>query len=224
MRVLIISASPRTPSQSHTVAIAQALQDGILQTGTICQICSLADKNQWTHAIELWSKAEQVLIAVPVYCGTVSGTMIQFLEELHCHHAKGHMSHSEKTLAFLVHSGLPEHTHRDCAVRYVESIPEQLGCVFGGTLCVEDTLRLGFQEQLWEDVLSKISALGKKYAEHSGTFFFPGADALSGPATVTEAEGKTYCRWVNRFSRHVSQAQGCKEPLGYQPFSPKQNP
>ena len=224
MRVLIITASPRAASQSNTEAFAQAFKAGILRTGSDCIMCRLANKVQWDQALEYWSDAEHILFVVPVYFENAPEIMIRFLETVYSQVSKSQTLQKRKNLSFIVHSGFPERRHRDCAVCYLTRIPEQLGCEFGGIACIGDTLRIGFQEQLWEDVLSKISALGKKYAEHGGTFFFPGADALSGPATVTEAEGKTYCRWVNRFSRHVSQAQRCKEPLGYQPFSPKQNP
>ena len=78
-----------------------------------------------------------ILFALPLYVENVPGTMLEFLESLPPKTTSG------TRLSFLVQGGFPEASQGRCCECFLKTLPEQLGCAYGGTLIRGDMFSTG---------------------------------------------------------------------------------
>lgn len=217
MDVVIISSSPRTVLQSHSARYSLALSEGISQTGGNVQIFYLSDRSSWHSAVTAITKGAHTLFIIPVYSGSVSGVFLEFLKTLSEHTDVASKHTVQKSMAFVVHGGLPGRGDFDCCRRFLIMVPGMLRFRFSGIIGIADTTIKDFVEQEQTKTLQRLRDMGAEFVENAYCFSLP--EAFWGPDDLPGSEAEAYCRFVNRFCRHISAAQGCEVPLDYAPYS-----
>ena len=219
MDILILSTSPRASSIGNSKALAEAFARGISSAGGTPQVITLHTDASRETAVNAYWKAQFVVFVVPVFCEAFPGTSITFLETLYARHEEDSLPQGMRKIAFIIHGGLPERSHRSTTVEYARRLPDMLNGEYAGILNLGNALRMTFMERARSELLDEISNIGAKYMAHHGTLFFPEAEQMATGDIMTEAEGVAYCKWANRFSRHISEMQGCTVDLCHRPYA-----
>lgn len=216
MDVMIIAASPRTKSQSHTAAFVSAFSEGVHRAGASTEIFFLSDRTCWTHAESSFFRAKHIVFSMPVFCGTAPGTFIEFAEHLHKLLEENPSLAQDRKIAFLVHAGLPSDGDFRCYGPYLKTLPAMLGGAFAGLIGFGNTISLWHMEPKKKEMLQRLRDAGEKYAQNQYTF--SPLEAFWDSENMSEADSRSYCRFINRFFRHLALAQGCEEDLGHAPY------
>ena len=82
MDIVIISATPRTASQSNTAMFAYAFSEGVSRTGASVTTFYLSDRNQWQTVQEAFLKNCKIIFILPVFTGGMPAIMAEFVEQL----------------------------------------------------------------------------------------------------------------------------------------------
>ena len=222
MDIVMITASPRIPSQSNTIKIAEEFRLGLIHAGASVQTYCLADRMQWDAARDAFFRGNCIVMALPLYNGMVPGTMMEFLEKLSADTPSLEEEGTRRKLAFILHSGFPEACQRRCCERYLETFSKILGCRFSGVLSHGNTFNVQFSTSPKGAAPLSYEMMGQMFVESGGNFFFEEAVQFTGPEYITEKDAKIYNRIFRFFCEHTAQAHECKESLFYQPYSTKQ--
>lgn len=217
MDVVIISASPRSVPKSNSAIFSQAFSDGLSQAGCTFRMFYLSDRSQWHSAEAAILQGKHTVFVMPIFCGTVPGIFLEFMTKMSECSDMASQELSDRSMAFIVHGGLPGRSDFDCCMRFLTTIPEMLRFRFSGIIGFTDTINIGHIESERKKILRRLQGAGEEFARN--TCGFSQLEAFWGPDDMTQAEGEAYCRFVNRFFRHVSAAQGCQVPLEYAPYS-----
>ena len=219
MDILILSASPRASSSGNTKALAEAFATGVSSAGGSAQVILLNTAENREKAVSAYFHAQHVIFVVPVYGEGFPGTSIAFLESLHDRLKEDPLPPGKRKIAFLIHGALPEKSHRSTTAEYAQMLPAHLNAEYTGMINLGDAFHMTFLERNRTELLETITDMGVRYIANDGTLFFPEAEALATGDAMTEAEGLSYCRWVNRFARHISEMQGCTVDLCDKPYA-----
>lgn len=216
MDFVIIAASPRTKSQSHTATFVSAFSEGAHCAGASSHIFFLSDRACWHEAEEAFIRGKNIVFSMPVFCGTAPGTFIEFAQRLHSRLNENPDLPQDRKITFLVHAGLPSDGDFRCYGPYLKTLPAMLGGVFSGTIGFGNTIASWHMETEKQALLQKLRDAGEEYVRNMYTFSPP--EVFWGMESISEADGTAYCRFINRFFRHLALAQGCEENLNDAPY------
>ena len=216
MNLVIISGAARPQKKSNTAKIIGAFQRGYEESGNQTEVWYLSDRSQWASAAMAFEENENILMALPLYVENIPGILLEFLSGLTPKKTPG------TKLSFLLQGGFPEACQSRCCEAYLEMLPEQLGCTYGGTLLKGDLFGLGLiSEKQREKLLAPFTDMGRYFAE-SGCFEKSVVDAFAGPEYMPEKEIKMFNRFGRPIQRlfmgHLSKKLGCEEKLDARPY------
>ena len=216
MNLVIISGAARPQKKSNTAKIIEAFQKGYEEIGGHAEVWYLSDQAQWEPAAKAFDENENILIALPLYVENIPGILLEFLSELTPKKNPG------TKLSFLLQGGFPEACQSRCCEGYLEMLPSQLGCEYGGTLLKGDLFGLGLiGEKQREKILAPFTDMGRYFGK-TGFFEKAVVDDFAGPEYMGEKEIKMFNRFgppIQRvFMGRLSKKLGCKERLDARPY------
>ena len=135
MHLVIISGAARPKTKSNTAKIIEAFISGFEEKGNTSEVWYISDRRQWEGAAKAFSENENILIALPLYVENIPGILLEFLSEL------PRKTDGKTTLSFIIQGGFPEASQSRCCEKYLEILPEKLGCRYGGTLSLAVNMR-----------------------------------------------------------------------------------
>lgn len=216
MHLVIISGSPRTKAKSNTAKIIHAFLKGFEESGNTSEVFYLSDRKQWQSATEAFEKNDRILFALPLFVENISGIMLEFLEALPPKTAPG------TSIAFLLQGGFPEASQLRCGKRFLETLPEKLGCAYAGTLIKGDMFGAGLMgDKLGAKLVAPFEDAGRHFAK-ARRFEKAYADTFAGAEYMPEKEVRKF----ERFGRHmqkffmgrIAKKLGCRDKLDAQPY------
>lgn len=175
MHVTIINGSPRVKQFSNTDKIIESFGKGLADTGATYDLYTLSSRKEWEAAREAFMSSDKIIIALPLYVESAPGLLLEFLETLPTKREK------PAELSFILQSGFAEGCQLRCGEQFLASLPEQLGCSFGGCLLRGDNFGIRLLEGKQRDrILNPYIAMGRSYGEH-GNFLTKEAKKFVGP-------------------------------------------
>lgn len=176
---------------------------GIVYSGT----ADRAYMEQWLERFALnlsgisigaFPKNKDILFALPLYVENVPGIMLEFLGSL------TPKTGPDTRLSFLVQGGFPEACQSRCCENFLKTLPEKLGCEYGGTFIRGDMF-----------------GIGRAFAQY-GYFDAEIISRFASPEYLSEKEirrfekfGKYMQKW---FMNRIAKRLGCKEKLDAKPY------
>lgn len=219
MHLVILSGAARPQSGSNTAKIIAAFQMGYEENGNTTEVWYLADRKQWPDAAAAFAAHDNILIALPLYVENIPGILLEFLAGLKPKSTPG------TRLAFLLQGGFPEASQSRCCESFLETLPAQLGCSYGGTLIKGDMFGLGLMdEKNRQKLLAGFTEMGRHYAK-TNEFDKQTVDRFAGPEYMAEKEIRMFNR-VGRpvqriFMGRMAKKMGCRERLDARPYETK---
>lgn len=216
MHIVIINGSPRVKQYSNTDKIIQAFGEGLREEKATYELYSLSNRKEWDAAREAFMTHERIIMALPLYVECVSGLMLEFLASLPVERTR------PAELAFILHSGFGEGHQLRLGEQFLQSLPAQLGCSYGGCLVRGDSfsIRLSTPEQA-RKIVKPYIAMGRSYAIH-GNFLTKEAAKFTGPERYPWLLRKVIGALIDsRVSKHFerfAKEWGCTRPLNDQPY------
>jgi len=216
MHVTIINGSPRVKQYSNTDKIIESFGRGLAETGSTYDLYTLSSRKEWNAAREAFMSSDNIIIALPLYVESAPSMLLEFLETLPTQREK------PAQLAFILQSGFAEGCQLRCGERFLQSLPAQLGCTFGGCLLHGDNFGIRILEGKQRDrILKPYIAMGCSYGQH-GNFLTPEAKKFVGPETFSwfvRLIIKTVFWFSSKkmFEKTVKEWGG-NQPLDYQPY------
>ena len=216
MKLVIISGATRPKSKSNTAKIIQAFQKGYEESGNTTEVYYLSERRQWAAAKKAFHENTEILIALPLYVENIPGILLEFLSGAESKKTSG------TRLSFLLQGGFPEGSQSRCCEAFLEGLPEQLGCEYGGTLIKGDMFGVGLvDEKTRSKMLAPFVEMGRTFAQ-SGGFKKSVADKFAAPEYMSKGQilmFRLFGRQISRFfMRHIAKGLGCKEKLDARPF------
>ena len=216
MHLVIISGAARPRAKSNTAKIIAAFQKGYEEGGNSTEVWFLSDHSQWAGATQAFERSDNLLIALPLYVENIPGILLEFLSGLKPKTAPG------TKLAFLLQGGFPEASQSRCCEAYLETLPDQLGCEYAGTLLKGDLFGLSLtDEKSREKMLAPFAEMGRYYAK-TGYFDKPTVDQFTAPEYMPQGQVRMYNMVFKHISRFfmssIAKKLGCKEKLDAQPY------
>lgn len=141
MHLVIISGAARPKPKSNTAKIIEAFKSGFEEKGNTSEVWYLSDRKQWERAAKAFSENDNILIALPLYVENIPGILLEFLSDI------PPKTNGKTRLSFIVQGGFPEGSQSRCCEKYLETLPEKLGCRYGGTLIKGDMFGLGLLDE-----------------------------------------------------------------------------
>jgi len=130
MRLTVFNGSPRG-KRSNTKILLENFINGFMTTeGNTYELAYLNRVKDRDNFMKLFQKAEQVLLAFPLYNYAMPAMVMTFIESLEplC----GRKGNPD--IGFIVQGGLPEAINLRCIERYLEKLARRLGCRYKGTV------------------------------------------------------------------------------------------
>lgn len=217
MHLVIISGAARPQSKSNTAKIIEAFRRGYTAEGNTSEVWYLSDRRQWDNAKEAFEHSDNILLALPLYVENISGTLLEFLEQLTPKSAAG------TRIAFLLQGGFPEASQSRCCEKYLETVPAQLGCTYAGALIKGDMFGIGLMGSgMREKLLAPFTQMGRYFAQKQ-RFEKEAVDKFAAPEYMSEKQIRSFERFGRRFQRiylrHIAKKLGCRRPLDAAPYS-----
>lgn len=220
MHIVIINGSPRVLKFSNTDKIIQSFGKGLQESGATYELYSLSNRKEWDAAREAFISYEQIIFALPLYVECVPSIMLEFLESL-----PTKRQHPAQ-MSFILHGGFDEgHQMRLCE-RFLQSLPEQFGCTYGGCLTQGGSflIRMRDDEKMKKAMEAKLDGytkMGQSFASH-GNFMTTGARKFTGPEKNPWFVHLLFRLFIKRLVRknfeHFAQQWGCTRPLDDKPY------
>ena len=154
---------------------------------------------------------------MPLYVDCVPALLLDFLGTLPANCAQ------PAKMSFILHSGFEEGHQLRLGERLLQSLSEQLGYTYGGTLVKGGSFMLRmFEGKNAERVLNPYRAMGRLFAEN-GNFFFPEAAKFTGPEQfpwlVRKMVGMIFRSVIRKHFDRFAKEWGCTRPLEDKPYS-----
>ena len=216
MHLVIFSGAARPRPKSNTARIIAAFQRGYEEGGNTTEVWYLSDRSQWADAAEAFAVHDNLLIALPLYVENIPGILLEFLEGLTPKTVPG------TKLAFLLQGGFPEASQSRCCEKFLETLPGQLGCDYGGTLLKGDLFGLSLtDEKTREKLLAPFTEMGRYYSR-TGYFDKPAVDRFAAPEYLPEKQVRLF-NLVGRpvqlmFAGRMARKLGCHGRLDARPY------
>jgi hypothetical protein len=215
MHVVIINGSPRVQKFSNTDKIIQSFVKGLQVSGSTYELYSLSNREEWDAASEAFSSHDQIIFALPLFVECVPSIMLEFLETLPTKRQQ------PAQMSFILHGGFDEgHQLRLCE-RFLQSLPAQLGCTYGGCLVQGGSflIRMRDDEKMKKAMEAKLDGytkMGQSFASH-GNFMTTEARKFTGPEKNPWFVHLLFRLFIKRLVRknfeHFAQQWGCTRPL-----------
>ena len=198
--LVIINGSPRVAKFSNTDKIIHSFVKGLEETGITWELHNLSNRKEWDAAREAFLTHEHILIAFPLYVERkVPGQ-----------------------LSFLLHGGMDEGNEFRLAECFLQKLPAQLGCSYGGTLIKGGSFRI---RTTTDEERAKMVApwppMGKLFAQ-KGTFLTPEAERFIGPEQypwiLRKLVSLLFLKKVNGEFDNFAKGWGCTRPLNDKPY------
>lgn len=216
MHLVIISGAARPKPKSNTAKIIEAFKSGFEEKGNTSEVWYLSDRRQWEGAAKAFSENENILIALPLYVENIPGILLEFLS------AVPPKTDGKTTISFIVQGGFPEGSQSRCCEKYLETLPEKLGCRYGGTLIKGDMFGLGLlDEKNRRKLLEPFIKIGR-YFSGKGHFEKSVSDEFAAPEYLPEKEIKRFNRYGHTVQRLfmglMAKKLGCSGKLDAKPY------
>ena len=130
MKLTVFNGSPRG-KDSNTGILLEQFTNGFMTTdGNSYELAYLVQTKKQDEFVRLFSEADLVLLAFPLYTDAMPGIVKTFIESLEPFCDKK----GNPDIGFIMQSGFPESAHSRYVARYLEKLAERLGCVCKGTV------------------------------------------------------------------------------------------
>lgn len=214
--LVIINGSPRVAKFSNTDKIIHSFVKGLEETGITWELHNLSNRKEWDAAREAFLTHEHILIAFPLYVECIPSMMLEFLGTLPSERKQ------PAQLSFLLHGGMDEGNELRLAERFLQKLPAQLGCSYGGTLIKGGSFRI---RTTTDEERAKMVApwppMGKLFAQ-KGTFLTPEAERFIGPEQypwiLRKLVSLLFLKKVNGEFDNFAKGWGCTRPLNDKPY------
>jgi len=214
--IVIINGSPRVQKYSNTDKIIHTFAKGLEEAGITWELHNLSSRKEWAAAREAFLNNERILMAFPLYVECVPGLMLEFLETLPKEHKK------PAEISFMLHGGMDEGNEFRLCERFLQGLPEQLGCSYGGTLIHGGSFRIRTApaDQV-EKMVTPYAEMGRLFGQ-KGNFLTPEAAKFTGmeqyPWLVRKMVSLLFLKKVNGEFEQFAKDWGCTRPLNDQPY------
>lgn len=217
MHLTIISGATRSQAKSNTAKIIAAFCKGFQSGNNTVEIWYLSDRSQWDKARKAFQNNENILFALPLYVENIPGTMLEFLASLS---PKGQPG---TRLSFIVQGGFPEASQSRCCENFLKTLPNQLGCEYGGTFIRGDMFGVGLLgNKLGTKMVQPFVAVGSLFAQY-GYFNEEIISRFSSPEYLSEKQirqSKKWGKYIQKwFMDWIAKRLGCKEKLNAKPYT-----
>ena len=214
--LVIINGSPRVAKFSNTDKIIHSFVKGLEETGITWELHNLSNRKEWDAAREAFLTHEHILIAFPLYVECVPSLMLEFLSTLPAERKV------PGQLSFLLHGGMDEGNEFRLAEHFLQKLPAQLCCSYGGTLIKGGSFRI---RTTTDEERAKMVApwppMGKLFAQ-KGTFLTPEAERFIGPEQypwiLRKLVSLLFLKKVNGEFDNFAKGWGCTRPLNDKPY------
>lgn len=216
-KLIIISGAARPKAISNTAAIIESFVKGYQETGGSAEYFYLSDRKQWADAKKAFEDNTDILIAFPLYVENLPGILLEFLAGL-----TPKKEADQTTLFFLLQGGFSEACQSRCCEAYLKTLPEMLGCRYGGTLLKGGNFGIRFLEgKQKEKLLAPWEEMGRIFARKC-SFDTEEARAFAGDEYMSEREARQFMRFGRHFMRIfmnlLSKKLGRKRSLMDRPY------
>ena len=215
--IVIINGSPRVAKFSNTDKIIHSFVKGLEETGITWELHNLSNRKEWDAAREAFLTHERILIAFPLYVECIPSMMLEFLGTLPSERKQ------PAQLSFLLHGGMDEGNEFRFCERILQGLPEQLGCIYGGTLIHGGSFGIRTREDAVKaKIVAPYEKMGRMFAQ-SGNFFTQEAKKFTGleqyPWLVRKLVSLLFLKKVNKGFEDFAKSWGCTRPLDDKPIS-----
>lgn len=215
MCLTVINCSPRIKAKSNTEIILEYFLRGYCENGNTAEVWHLSDRNEWESAAKAFGEGEEILFAIPLYVENIPGLMMEFLEQLPPREKPARLS-------FILQGGFPEAAQLRCGERFLKTLPEKLGCTFGGVLIKGNMFGMRLvPEDVARPELEKYIDAGRTFALNNG-FTEEYAREFGGAEHMPRSEALQFMligRIMQRvFMPKIAKEMGCKRKLTYKPY------
>jgi hypothetical protein len=165
VQLTLFNGSPRGKT-GNTKLLMDRFTKGFLKIpGNDIETVYLNRTKQLSEQVELFEKAEHVILAFPLYTDAMPGLVKAFIEEL-----EPFCGRSENpSIGFVVQSGFPEPNHSRFVERYLEKLSRRLGCYYQGTVVRGGVEGIQIQPNwMTRKLYRQFYELGTKYTEDGG--------------------------------------------------------
>lgn len=202
---------------SNTDKIIHSFVKGLEEEGVTWELHNLSDRKLWDTARDAFLQHGRTLIAFPLYVECVPSLMLEFLSSLSTERQV------PGQLSFLLHGGMDEGNEFRLAQRFLQGLPAQLGCSYGGTLIKGGSFRIRTtSDEERAKMVAPWVPMGKLFAQ-KGSFLTPEAERFIGPEQypwwVRKMVSLLFLKKVNRGFEDFAKSLGCTRPLDDKPYS-----
>lgn len=215
MHVLIINGSPRIKAHSNTDKIIDKFGEGLKEAGSTYEQYEVSDRKQWDAIRDAFAKAENILIAIPLYVENIPGLLLEFLETVPARRG-------DANIAFILQGGFAEGIQLRCGEEYLKILTKQLGCNYKGTLVKGDNFSIRFFEGKQRDkVTGPYKNMGVIYGKN-GDFYSDECKKFTGPeifpAPTRLLIGTIFKTVAKKGFAQIAKGWGCTTPLDFRPY------
>ena len=214
--LVIINGSPRVEKFSNTDKIIHSFVKGLEEAGITWELHHLSNRKEWDAAREAFLTYERTLIAFPLYVECVPGLMLEFLETLPSERQQ------PGELSFLLHGGMDEGNEYRLCERFLQGLPAQLGCSYGGSLIHGGSFLIRTSNpKMAAKMVAPYVKMGRLYAQ-KGNFLVPEAKKFTGTDQyhwlVRKLISVAFLAKINNGFEQFAQGWGCTRPLDDKPY------
>jgi len=218
--VIILNGSPRVKKNSNTNKIIQTFAEGLEAAGITHKLYSLSNRTEWDEAREAFLTNDNIIIALPLFVEYLPSLLLEFLSTLPTKRPQ------PAKLSFILHGGFDEGHQLRLGEKFLQTLPAQLGCTFGGTLVRGGSFMLRMRDnsyikKMTDKMLAAYTEMGKSFALN-GNFFTPEAKKFTSyeknPKIGVLLFNLIFKRIVKKNFNRMAQEWGCTEPLDRKPY------
>jgi len=218
--IVILSGSPRVKKNSNTNKIIQAFTEGLEAAGITHKLYSLSNRTEWDEAREAFMTNDNIIIAFPLFVECMPSLLLEFLSTLPTERTQ------PAKLSFILHGGFDEGHQLRLGEKFLQTLPAQLGCTFGGTLVRGGSFMLRMRDnsyikKMTDKMLAAYTEMGKSFALN-GNFFTPEAKKFTSyeknPKIGVLLFNLIFKRLVKKNFNRMAQEWGCTRPLDDKPY------
>ncbi len=215
MHVLIINGSPRIKAHSNTDKIIDKFGEGLKEAGSTYEQYEVSDRKQWDAIRDAFAKAENILIAIPLYVENIPGLLLEFLESVPARRG-------DANIAYILQGGFAEGAQLRCGEEYLKILTKQLGCNYKGTLVKGDNFSIRFFEGKQRNkVTSPYKNMGVVFGKN-GDFNAEECRKFTGPeifpAPTRLLIGTIFKTVAKKGFAQIAKGWDCTTPLDFRPY------
>lgn len=165
MRLTIFNGSPRGKSSNTKLLMDQFTKGFCESGGNEVETVYVNRTKELPEQVDLFKKADHVILAFPLYTDAMPGLVKAFIEALEplCGRSEN------PSIGFVVQSGFPEPNHSRFVERYLEKLSKRLGSRYQGTVVRGSGEGIKIQPSWMTRKLFKhFYELGTKFTDENG--------------------------------------------------------